>query len=131
MDINAKNPKMSFNGQPNMFFGMFISFICDLHLKLDILNPLNINFLSNGFLNESSPCNLLFQNFKILKKFNNSGFHQVRPMNMYFHIRGHVFVVQKNWNQLYDLMSSFWLLFLKNILNNWFLYFIGFKRTLT
>jgi len=37
-----------------MFFGMNISFTCDLHQKLDILNPLNIIFLSNGFLNESS-----------------------------------------------------------------------------
>jgi hypothetical protein len=35
---------MSFNGQLNMFFGMLISFTCDLHLKLDILNPLNIIF---------------------------------------------------------------------------------------
>jgi len=39
-----ENPKMSFNGQPNMFFDMFISFTCDLHLKLNILNPLNIIF---------------------------------------------------------------------------------------
>ncbi len=44
---------MNFNKQPNMVFGMFISFTCDLHLMLDILNPLNINFLSNGFKNES------------------------------------------------------------------------------
>jgi len=37
-----KNPKMSFNGQPNMFFGKIISFTCDLHLNLDNLNPFNI-----------------------------------------------------------------------------------------
>jgi hypothetical protein len=36
-----------------MFFGNIVSFTCDLHLKLNILNPLNIFFLSNGFLNES------------------------------------------------------------------------------
>jgi hypothetical protein len=30
---------------------------------------------------------------------------------MYFHRKGHVFVVQKNWNQLYNFMHSF-LLFL-------------------
>jgi hypothetical protein len=48
-----KTRKMSFNGQPNMFFGMFISFTCNLYLKLDILNPLNIIFLSNGLKNES------------------------------------------------------------------------------
>jgi hypothetical protein len=34
-------------------------------------------------------------------------------MNMYFHKRGHVFVVPKNWNQLYDFMPSFWLLCFK------------------
>jgi hypothetical protein len=43
-----ENP-MSFNGQPNMFFGKIISCTCDLHLKLDILNPLNIIFYLNGF----------------------------------------------------------------------------------
>jgi hypothetical protein len=31
-----KNPKMSFNGQSNMFFGKIVSYTCDLHLKLDI-----------------------------------------------------------------------------------------------
>jgi len=63
---------MNFNGQPNMFFVMFISFICDLHLKLDILNPLNINFLSNGFLNESfalQPFLSKFQDFEIFEWF--------------------------------------------------------------
>jgi hypothetical protein len=40
---------MSLNRQLNMFFGKIISFTCDLHLKLDILNPLNLMFLSNGF----------------------------------------------------------------------------------
>jgi len=48
-----ENPKMSFNGQPNMFFGKIISYTYDLHLKLDILNPLNIFFWSNGLKNES------------------------------------------------------------------------------
>jgi hypothetical protein len=43
-----ENCKMGFNGQPNMFFGKIISYTCDLHTKLDILNPLNIIFLSNG-----------------------------------------------------------------------------------
>jgi hypothetical protein len=33
---------MSFNGPPNMFFGKVISYTCNLHLKLYILNPLNI-----------------------------------------------------------------------------------------
>jgi len=44
---------MSFNGQPNMFLGKIISFTCDLHLKLDILNPLNI-FFAKWLKNESS-----------------------------------------------------------------------------
>jgi len=43
------NPKMSFNKQPNIFFSKIISCTCDLHLKLDILNPLNIIVLPNGF----------------------------------------------------------------------------------
>jgi hypothetical protein len=49
-----ENPKMNFNGQPNMFFGKtIISCTCDLHLKQNILNPLNIIFLSNGLKTES------------------------------------------------------------------------------
>ncbi len=44
---------MNFDGQvPNMFFGKIVSCTCDLHLKLNILNPLNISFLSNGLKNE-------------------------------------------------------------------------------
>jgi len=61
---------MDFNGQLNMFFGMIISFTYDLHQKLDILNPLNIIFLSNGFLNESfalQPFHSKFQDFEIFE----------------------------------------------------------------
>jgi hypothetical protein len=55
-----------------MFFGTFISFTCDLHLKLDILNPLNIIFLSNGLKNESfalQPFLSKFQDFEIFEWF--------------------------------------------------------------
>jgi hypothetical protein len=65
-----KNPKMNFNGQSKMFFGMFISFTCDLHLKLDILNPLNISFLSNGLKNnyfDLQPFLSKFQDFEIFE----------------------------------------------------------------
>ncbi len=62
-----ENPKMSFNQQPNMFFGKIT---CDMHLKLDILNPLNIFFLSNGLKYESfalQPFLSKFQDFKIFE----------------------------------------------------------------
>jgi hypothetical protein len=61
---------MTFSGQPNMFFGMFISYTCELHLKLDILNPFNTIFLSNGFKNESfalQPFPSKFQDFEIFE----------------------------------------------------------------
>jgi hypothetical protein len=51
-----------------MVFGKIISYTCDLHLKLHILNPLNIMFLSNGFKNESfalKPFPSKFQDFDI------------------------------------------------------------------
>jgi hypothetical protein len=63
-----ENPKMSSNGQPNMFFGKIISCTCDLHLKKNILNPLNIIVLSNGLKNDPfalQPFPLKFQNFEI------------------------------------------------------------------
>ncbi len=66
---NAKNPKMSFNGQPNMFFGKLISYTCDLHLKLDILNPLNIIFWSNSFLRESFDLQPFLSKFQKLWNF--------------------------------------------------------------
>jgi hypothetical protein len=58
---------MSFNGQANMFFGMFISFTCDLHLKLDILNSLNIFFYQMSFALEPFPSK--FQDFEIFDWF--------------------------------------------------------------
>jgi hypothetical protein len=62
-----ENPKMSFNGQLNMFFDKIISYTCDLHLKLYILNQLNIILLSNGLTTGPLPCIIFFQNLKILK----------------------------------------------------------------
>jgi hypothetical protein len=85
---------MSFNGQLKMFFGHIISYTCDLHLKLNILNPLNIIFWSNGFKMNSLTCKTFLQNFTTLTFLYDLVSHEVHPMNMYFHERGHVFVVQ-------------------------------------
>jgi hypothetical protein len=109
MTINMY-PKISFNEQPNVFFGKVISYTCDMHIKLYILNPLNIMFLSNGLKMNPLPYNLFLQIFKTLSFLYDLVFHQVHPMNMYVRRRGHAFVVQKIWNQLYDFMSSFWFL---------------------
>jgi hypothetical protein len=70
-----------------MFFGRIISYTCDLHLKLDILNPLNIFFFSK-WLNESF---VFFQNFKTSKFLYDLCFHQVHPMNMYFRHKSNFF----------------------------------------
>jgi len=104
---------MSFNRQPNMFFDKIISCTCDLHLKLDILNPL-FEPIDCKMVKKMSPlpCSLFLQNFKIVNFFYDLVFHQVDPMNMYLYRRGHVFVVHKIWNQLCDFMHSF-LFFLK------------------
>jgi hypothetical protein len=61
---------MNCNGQPNMSFGMFIPFTCDLHLQLNLLNLSNIIFLSNGFKNKSfalQPFRSIFQDFEIFE----------------------------------------------------------------
>jgi len=84
---------MSFNGQPNMFFGKIISYTSELHLKLEILKPLNIMFCKMVLKMSPLPYNLFFQNFKTLKFFYDLIFYQIHPMNMYFHKRGHVFIV--------------------------------------
>jgi hypothetical protein len=41
-------------------------------------------------------------------------FIKFHPMNMYFHKWGHVSIVQKIWNQLYDFMH-FFIFFFKNV----------------
>jgi hypothetical protein len=67
-----KNPKMSFNVKPNMFFGKIISCTCDLYLKLNFLNPLNIIVSSNGLKNQYfalQPFSLKFQKFEIFVSF--------------------------------------------------------------
>jgi len=43
------------------------------------------------------PYNLFLQNFKTLNFLNDLVFHQIHPMNIYFHKKGHVFVIQKNF----------------------------------
>jgi hypothetical protein len=45
---------MSFNGQPNMGFWQDYSCTCDLHLKLNIVNPLNESKHDKRYL-KSSP----------------------------------------------------------------------------
>jgi hypothetical protein len=58
-----------------MFLSKIISYICDLHLKLDISKPLNTIFLFNGLKNESFALQPFFQNFKTLKFLFNLVFH--------------------------------------------------------
>jgi hypothetical protein len=79
-----------------MFFSKIIFYTCDLHPKLNILNPLNIIFFGQ-IVKEMSPllCSPFFENFKTLNFLYDLGFHQVHPMSMYFYRRGYVFVVKK------------------------------------
>jgi hypothetical protein len=44
-----KIPKWVSMDNQTCCFGKIISFMCDLHLNINILNPLNIYFLLNGF----------------------------------------------------------------------------------
>jgi hypothetical protein len=57
-------------------------------------------FLLNGLKNESFALQHFLQNFKTLKFLFDFVFHQVHSINMHFHRRGHVFVLQKVGNQL-------------------------------
>jgi hypothetical protein len=56
---------MSFNWQPNIFFGKIISYTCDLHLKLNFLNPLNIYFYQMAKKMSLLTCNPPFKISKI------------------------------------------------------------------
>jgi len=55
-----------------MFFGKIISYTCDLHLKLNILNPLNITFCQMVFKILSLALQRFpskFQDFEIFVRF--------------------------------------------------------------
>ncbi len=87
---------MSFNWQPNMFFGMCISFMCDLHIKLDILNPLNIFFfLSNGFLNASFALQPFFSKFQDFEIFEWFGFSSSSSNEHVLLWKGEMFLLYK------------------------------------
>jgi hypothetical protein len=91
-----------------MFFGKIFSCTCDLHFKPDILNALNTKyFYQMVFLKKPFPCSPFPQNLKTLKFLYNLVFHQVHIMNIYFHRKGHVFIVNFFWYQLYDYMHPF------------------------
>jgi hypothetical protein len=64
--------------------------------KVRHFEPIEHNFFIKWFKKMSPlPCNPLLQIFKILTFLYDLVYHQVHPMNMYFHKRGHVFIVQK------------------------------------
>jgi hypothetical protein len=88
---------------------------CDLHQKLDILNALNIieHFFFIKWFKKWILClvTLFFKISKLWKFWMNWFFIKFVQWTCTFIV--HVFVVQKNWNQLHDLMLSFLLLFKK------------------
>jgi hypothetical protein len=112
---SQNNLKMSFNGHQTCF-NKNIFCTCDLHLKLDILNPLNIIYSSNNFLNElfslqPFPLNKISRLwnfciiwlcicllFTILRSFGTKFFyrHQVHSMNMTF-IEGGIILLYKKF----------------------------------
>ncbi len=71
------------------------------------------------------PCNPFLQNFNYLELKCDLIFHQLHPINMYLHRRKHIFVEQKDRNQLHDLIHSLLLLFLKSA--SWTLNIISLK----
>jgi hypothetical protein len=79
-----------------MFFCKSISYTCDLQLKLDILNPLNIFFCQMVKKMSFFHYNPFPQNFKTLKFYYDFSFHQVHPMNIYFH-RKSMFLLYKRF----------------------------------
>jgi hypothetical protein len=95
------------------FCDEIISYTCDLCLELEPLSLVNINTFPNG-LQIFFPlqlCFLEFQDFEIFIWFD---FSSSSP-NEHVNKKKHAFVVQKAWNQLYDLMHFFSLPFHKNI----------------
>jgi hypothetical protein len=63
---------MGFKNQLNMFFHIIISYTCDVHLKLEILNLMDIKKKPNYLIKESFP----------LQPFDSNDFHEIDIMNM-------------------------------------------------
>jgi hypothetical protein len=112
---NAKIPinfKNEFQRITKHVFWQYFFLHMWLALQTKHFEPIEHNFFIKWlFPFPSSP---FLQNLKTLKFLYNLVFHQVHLRNIYFHKKGHVFVVQKVWNQLYDFMHSFWFIFIKN-----------------
>jgi hypothetical protein len=125
-------PKISFNGQLNMFFGKIFSCTCDLHLKLDILNPLNIIILSNGFKKKSFPLKPFLQNLKTSKFLYNLIFRQVHIMNIYFHKKGACFCCTIFLKSIVWLYAFVFIPFVEICnLDIWYSWFTRLKMTFT
>ncbi len=61
--------------------------------KAKHFEPIEHNLFSKWLKKNPFPCNLFFQNFKSMKVLYDLVIHQIHPMNMYFHKRGHVSIV--------------------------------------
>jgi hypothetical protein len=90
----CRNSKNEFQWITKHFFGKTFSYTCDLYFKLDILNPLNTIFLSNGVFQNPFLCSPFLHNLRTLKFLYNLFFHQVHVMNIYFH-KGAMFLFYK------------------------------------
>jgi hypothetical protein len=89
-----------------MFFDKIIFCTCDLHLKLDILNLLNIIFLLNGLKNEFFVLQPFFENLKTLKFLFDCFFIKFIQWICTF-IEGGTFLLYKKFEiKLYDFMHS-------------------------
>jgi len=77
------------------------------------LEPIEHNSFIKWFKKWMFCFTTLLSKFQHFENFEWFGFSSSSSKNMYLHRRGHVFVVQKNWKELYDFMFSFWLYFLE------------------
>jgi hypothetical protein len=109
----ARNAKIPWNSQNEFQWTTKHVFCKDYFLymwptpQVGDFEPIEHNFFIKWLRKSVLFLAALSFKFKTLKFLYNLVFHQVHLMNMYFHRRGHVFVVQKVWDQLYDFMHSF------------------------
>jgi hypothetical protein len=99
----------------HVFWQAYFLHMWPKHLKLNILNPLNIFFYQMVYKMNPLPCNPFLQSFKTLKFLFDLVFHQVHPMNIYFHKRGNFFSCTKRYKSIVGLYAFFFIPLKKNV----------------
>ncbi len=111
---NLKKSQNGFQWTTKHFFGKIISCTCDLHLKLHILNPLNIIFFINWFFKWVLCLATLFSKYQNFESFVWFGFSSSSSNEHVFSLKWACFCCTKSLKLIVWLYAFLLIFFKKN-----------------